>query len=451
MSIKHRKLSSSKFFKNVILACPESILGVLILIHLSLIYFGGYFLSPEFSLYPYLTSLGLKPYLSLVDQHLPVILFGPLSLPKSLVTNPQPLLSLFLSLVAITDLLFYALLKKNKVKNPYLWTAVFAFSSFLFSGNTLWLETFITPIILLLLLLKKNSLSELATGILTALALLTRPTLAPVLLLLLVFKKLKATRFLIAGLLAPFLLTLSYLIFHQTIPSFLNLFFNFNAVYYSSLAGQLPNSRQLFLVLLIMVPALAVALKNKRYLPAVIITLSLLPVWPRFELTHLQPALALAIYFWATANKAKKTSYLFLKILLIFFSIWSVKKVTTVNYGNFYLNKEVKQVSTFLKTQSENQLFILGGSDLIYPLAAKNPAGDYYLPSLPWYYSNKDFVKKQLSALKLNPQSLVVINHSSSLKGQSVSSFASPVFEYIIDQYSPFHQVGEYKIYKIKP
>ena len=436
MSIKHHKVY---------------LIPAIILIHLSLILLGGYFLSPEFSLYPYLTSLGLTPYQSLIDQHLPVILFGPFSLPKVLVSNPQPLLSLFLSLVAITDLLFYALLKKSKVKNTYLFTAVFAMSSFLFSGNTLWLETFLTPVILLLLLLKRSSLNELSIGLLTALALLIRPTLAPVLLLLLVFKKLKITRYLVAGLSAPFLLTLSYLVFHQTIPSFLNLFFNFNSVYYSSLAGQLPNLRQLLLVFLIMVPALAVTLKSKQYLQVAIIVLAFLPAWPRFELTHLQPALALSLYFWVTANKGKKTSHIFLKLLLILFSLWSVKKAITVNYGNFYLNKEVKEVSIFLRAQTENQLFILGGSDLIYPLAKKNPAGDYYLPSLPWYYSNNVFVANQLTALKLNPQSLVVINHGSSLKGEPVSNFASPVFDYIINKYSPFHQVGSYKIYKIKP
>ena len=137
MSIKHRK---------------SFLVLTIVLVHLFFIYLGGYFLSPEFTLYPYLTSLGLKPYLDLIDQHLPVVLFGPLSLPSFLTRNPQPLLGVFLSMVAITDILFFKLLEKRKVKKPIFWTALFAVSLFVFSGNTLWLETFVAPVLLILLL-----------------------------------------------------------------------------------------------------------------------------------------------------------------------------------------------------------------------------------------------------------------------------------------------------------
>ncbi|MBU1256088.1 hypothetical protein KKA49_00165, partial [Patescibacteria group bacterium] len=383
MSIKHRN-SLKKLFKNVILACPESGLAILVLVHLFFIYLGGYFLSPEFTVYPYLTSIGLKPYVNIVDQHLPIILFGPLSLPHSLTSNPQPLLGLFLSLVAITDLLFFHLIKKTKTKNSILWTALFAASLFVFQGNTLWLETFIIPLVLLLFFLKRPFF----VGMLSALIILTRPTLAPAVLLLLIFKKLKLSRYLIAGFLAPLLLTLTYLIYHQLLPDFIYLFFSFNTTYYSALAGKLPSLRQIALVGLVTIPVLTRLFTNKKYLSIFIIILAFLPAWPRFELTHLQPAIALAIYFWATNkplghSKATSRSVILAcpesdsgctsftrmtieRLLLVTLIFLSIRKITTANYGNFYLNPETQEVSSFIKTQEENQLFVLGGSDLIY-------------------------------------------------------------------------------------
>ena len=427
----------------------------IILVHLLLICLGGYFLSPEFTVYPYLTSLGLKPYLNIIDQHLPIIFFGPLSLSKTLTQNPQPLLGLFLSLVATTDLLFFYLVKKQKVKKPVFWTALFAVTIFIFQGSTLWLETFITPLVLLILFLKQDFF----TGLLSALIILIRPTLAPAILLLVAAKKPKPSRSLLAGFLTPLLAVFTYLIYQQIIPDFTNLFFNFNSTYYSALAGKLPSLRQLFLAGLVVVPAMATLFVNKKYLRVLIIILSFLPAWPRFELTHLQPAITLAIFFWATDTSRHSGKWSlrnasrirfwtsqndYKKLLLIFLLILSIKKVTTVNYGNFYLTPEVQKVSAYLKDQTEQQVFVLGGSDLIYPLAHKNPAGDYYLPSLAWYYANPDLVTRQLEALKLSKHALVAIN-------TPVENFAKPVYQHILEQYTKIHTVGPYQIYKAKP
>jgi hypothetical protein len=407
----------------------------IVLIHIFLICQGGYFLSPEFTVYPYLTSIGLKPYLNIIDQHLPVIFFGPLSLPSFLTQNPQPLLALFLSLTALTDVLFFTNLKKNKIKNSILWTALFATSMFIFGGNTLWLETLIVPLILLLFLFK----STFFLGFLLSLVILIRPTLAPAVLLLLIFKKTKLSRSLVAGFFFPLLITLTYLVHHQLLPSFLDLFFNFNANYYSALAGKLPSLRQIALVGLIILPALF----RQKPLAIFIILLSLLPAWPRFELTHLQPAIALAIYLYATNTSFIRHSAV-PRILIIILLILSVRKITTANYGNFYLTPETLQAGNYLKTTNQDQLFVLGGSDLLYPLSGKTPAGEYYLPSLPWYYANPNFVLRQIEALSKNPNALVVIN-------TPLASFTQPVYQYILGQYSRIHTVGSYQVYKIKP
>ena len=272
----------------------------IVLVHLLIIYIGGYFLSTEFTVYPYLSSVGLKPYLSLIDQHLPIIFFGPLSFPKFFTSNPQPLLALFLGLVALTDVLFFCLLKNKKIIHPLLWTSLFAITMFVFQGNTLWLETFIIPLVLLMLMLKESFF----IGLLSALIILIRPTLAPAILLLFIFKKRTLSRNLVAGFLFPLLVTLTYLVYHQLLPPFIYIFINFNSNIYSVLAEKLPSLRQLALVGLVTIPAMLLLLKNKKYLSIIVLTLFFIPAWPRFELTHIQPAIALAIFFFAKNNKS---------------------------------------------------------------------------------------------------------------------------------------------------
>lgn len=428
---------------------PPNIFPILItlLAHLLLICLGGYFLSPEFTLYPYLASIGLKPYINIIDQHLPVIFFGPLSLPKILTQNPQPLLALFLSLVALTDFLFFHLLKKNKVPNSVFWTALFAISVFIFDGSTLWLETFVVPLILLLFLQEQAFF----TGLLSSLIILIRPSLAPAVLFLFIFKKIKPSRSLLAGFLTPFLATLAYLIYHQLLSGFIGLFFNFNASYYSVLAGKLPDLRQLFLIGLIFAPVLTILLSRKKYLSILIILLSFLPACPRFELIHLQPAVALAVFFWSISprhsTRSPKCSVFSVglsRLFLVLLILLSIKKIIAANYGNFYLTPETLQISSYLKQQSESQIFILNGSDLIYPLSGKNPAGGFYLPSLPWYYANPDFVYQQLKALKDNQQALIIVN-------QPVGGFTRPVYQHIIDKYTKIHSVGSYQVYLNNP
>src|SRR5688572_28228100 len=79
--------------------------------HLWLVFGDNFFLSPEITLYPYLTTKGLIPYQQLIDQHFPLLFFGPLNLAQFGVTSPSSALYLFIVLILLTDFGFILAVK----------------------------------------------------------------------------------------------------------------------------------------------------------------------------------------------------------------------------------------------------------------------------------------------------------------------------------------------------
>lgn len=423
----------------------------IILLHLLLVLWQGYFLSPEFTLYPYLSHGGLKPYLNIIDQHLPILFFGPFTLPAWLTTNPQPLLSLFLLVLALTDLLFYFYLLQIKSRHRHRLLSFFIFASLFFSGNTLWLETFVVFFltIILNLSLSDKPLSLLSAGFVFSLALFLRPTLLPAFIVLYFLLKIKPDRYFFTGLVLPPLITLLYLLRFNLLEPFLDIFLTFNTSTYASQAAKLPSLRQLVYVI-----GFPIILFFKRWpksdqiLIYLLILFSFLPLYPRFELIHFLPAVFLVCYLLSRHRRPVNfASYLLLLFLL--FSV--VYKASKYDYGNFYLTPEVKLVAETIKEFPGEQVYVLGGSDLIYSLSHRYPTSYLYLPSLPWYLKNPRFNDLQLSALKLNSSAPVVINTQAIVDGHSVLESAGPVFDYIEQNYTIIYTIGSYHIMLHQP
>lgn len=425
-------------------------LGVIFL-HLLLVVWQGYFLSPEFTLYPYLSHGGLKPYLNIIDQHLPILFFGPFALPAWLTTNPQPLFSLFLTILALTDLLFYSYLIQIGCRHRHRLLSLFVLASFFFSGNVLWLETFVVFFLALILnlSLSKKPLSLLSTGFFFSLALFIRPTLLPAFIVLYFLLKIKHDRYFFTGLILPPLITFLYLLRFGLFEHFLEIFFTFNTSTYASQASKLPSLRQSVYVLgFLFILFIKRWTKSDRILTYLLILFSLLPLYPRFELIHFLPAVFLVCYLLSRHRRPVNfASYLLLLFLL--FSV--VYKASKYDYGNFYLTPDITQVSQILQEFSGEQVYVLGGSDLIYPLSHRYPTSYLYLPSLPWYLENPRFNDLQLSALKLNSSAPVVINTQATVDEQSILKSAGPIFDYIDRNYSVIYTVGPYNIMIYQP
>jgi len=254
---------------------------LVILAHLVAIIIGGYFLSPEFSVYPFLASRGFLPYVNLLDQHFPALLFGPISLPSFLTTNPQPLLVLFLLITALTDLFFFFSLRRRRVAEPQLWLIIWVVASYWFSGNSLWLETFISFLLAVILFIgqSRRPLVTFASGCLFGLIALTKPTLLPALVFLFLYLELTPGPVFLAGLLSPVFVTGLYLLKLDLLPSFLYLTLSFNRQFYALLAAKAPTLRQFGEMTVFFVPSFILFLKKKQFLSFAIILLSLILVY----------------------------------------------------------------------------------------------------------------------------------------------------------------------------
>lgn len=410
----------------------------LLLLHLTLIIFGGYFLSPEFTLYPYLTSQGFTPYLTLIDQHLPIIFFGPLSLPYWLIENRSILLSLFITILLFTDYLFYLSIK-SKSNHPVFFTFALIVFSWFFGGNFFWLSTFITFFSSLTLYLSSfHKPQPILLGFFLGLIFLIKPTLFPALVLLALY--LKIDKRTILGFLIPIAIITLYLAKLNLFQQFSALVLNFNSNYYLPLAKQLPNKRQLFLILLAFVPNLYLLfLKNKSAL--IVTTFFLILTYPRFEYLHLGPFILVLLYFTSTLKLSQNQSLALILTTTLFFSL-SLIKLKNFRYGDFYFNQQVTQTSENIKALPGENILILGGSELIYPLSSKTPPR-IYIPPLPWYFADLEYQQKILSALN-ETQTPILYYPSASVDGVPISQYTNFLNETLETRYNREEHVDYY-------
>ncbi len=80
-------------------------------------------------------------------------------------------------------------------------------------------------------------------------------------------------------------------------------------------------------------------------------------------------------------------------------------------------------------------MYLFGGPDQLYFLTNTLPPGGFYLPSLPWYHANQDWVDRQIAALENHPQALVVINRESRVGDQDLLNYSRRLGQYIHTYY----------------
>lgn len=422
---------------------------ILIIIHLIALAIRGFFLSPELSLYPYLLSQGFLPYKDIVDQHFPVIFFGPLSIPYSFVSNQHLFLIFFLIIIILTDILFYLSLKKHKSKSPLFYTSLFILIYLNFGGNTFWLETFIVFFLCLLFYLSKSKydILTICTGIIFSLIFLIKPTLIIGLIILFFLLKLRPNIFFILGFMFPIIITLIFLIKHNISNEFIDLVFDFNRLYYLPQSIKYPTISQSIQIIFVTAPLLYFAIKKNILIIFAFILFGIL-IFPRFEFFHLLPSLVV-LFFLTIASKGNilpRNLILLLLTLLIF----NLQKTYRHHYGNFYFDQDTLMTADYLKKSSENTVLIIGGNDIIYQLAGKIPPSYTYIPSLPWYLSVEKYQQRLIQALKLSPTTPILINYNANIDNLAIVSKDTPLLKFIEENYLSTDKIGPYQVYQYR-
>ena len=421
------------------------LLPSVVLLHTALIFLRGYFLSTEFTLYPYLTANGLLPYKDLIDQHFPVLFFGPISLPYVLSTNPYPLLVVFLSVLVITDILLFLSLEKYKVPKPFIWTVLFILTSVYFSGYILWVETFVNLLLSLFLYFStsKRKLYLFFVGIALSQIVLLRPTALPGLLLLLLSLNYPISPLVLVGGSLGIIIPLLHLLKNNLINDFYNLAFIFNSQVYPKLATLLPVKREILKLITFSVTPVFYLVKEKKFLHLITLLCFTFLSFPRFGFEHLQPFFLLSIFFWAITVKK---IHLLVPILIIILFLLNLTSAAKYHYGNFFLSPEIRMTGETLKEVPEKYVYIFGAPDLLYPLADKLPPLSTYLPSLPWYHQTPQFSQRIINNL-MQAKPPILVDDKSSIDGRKLID-NNPIWEYIKTNYSPAEKIGVYILYR---
>lgn len=408
----------------------------------------GFFLSIEFSLYPYLTSSGLLPYKDIIDQHFPSLFFGTFSLPFAFVDSSIKLLLLLIGLNFLTTYLLSVTLKKLGVANYQLWTLISSLVLIFFSANTLWIETFVCFLLSVLFYLNtsKNIIFSISSGIIISQIILLRPTMVFFLFVyFLVLQKHKLYSF-IGGFIGLGL-SFWYLVEKKILVDFYQVVVVFNRDVYSTVQSQSPTTRQLLSLILIVLIFLSFNAWKKKFLYAILGLSTIVLIYPRFGLEHLQVFGLVFVYILSQLNlKTKQVlAILLIAILLGGQSLFSIFKVV---YGNYFYTADILHIASQVKQLPEKKIYLYGASDLIYQLAEKLPPDNYYLPSLPWYINYPPFQDKLKQSLK-NTMT-VIIDPEFSVDGHKLIDTTPELLSYIKMNYYLDRKIKHLEIYKLK-
>lgn len=422
----------------------------LITLHLILLFSGTFFLYPEITLYPYFVSKGLLPYTQIIDQHFPLIFFGPINLSQLGITTPGTGLILFLTLTILTDLFVFNWLNRQNLTFIKKFTifSVFIALQLLLGNRSFWLENFTLFFLCLALWLTsiKHNQPHLKrnlflAGISLGMVLGSRPTLLPLLLLFLLFS---ANRIpLLVGMLLIPALELLWLLTNDLLSPFLTMMI-FNSAIYAPLATKLPTFRELIILSLAIFPLIHPITTLSGFLIGFIFILSAsATAYPRFELLHLLP---LAFVWLILSPKKTLTRYHFLWLLLFVFYFLTQKDFSLPK--NFFYPPSLYTKAASLESLIKADLYVFGGPDQLYQLTNTLTPDNLYLPSLPWYHAVPAWSLAQQTALRKTPAATITVNSESRVGDATLLNYAHGVYRYIENNYTPVSNLDSLTVYQ---
>lgn len=400
------------------------------------------FITPEFTVYTYFSTHGLLPYRQIIDQHFPAIFFGPFGLETLGLGSPQTLLLLYPILIILINLLFWRIIqsKTQDLMSRILLQLGLIFSLTLLAVNHLWLETFTLVFVLaaIFLLGTKKTLAGIFAGFFLGLAALTRPLLGPF--LFLIWWRSRHKTLLIVGGLIPLLVTLLWLIANGLMADLVAML-GFNGQVYAKEAVQFIN-RGAALKLLWVGGWLGLTIAKPTWSLLLAIPAALLPSYPRFELFHNLLLVSLSAF-----PQVEIRVHPLAKLWLLLGLVLVVRQTAIEPDVNFYYPEELYRNADVINKYNAEEIYFFGGPDQLYYLTNTLPPDGYYLPSLPWYHSQTEWVDRQTEILVNNPDALVVVNPQSRVGGKDLLHYSQRLYLFVTQNYQLLEETGPLQIW----
>lgn len=404
----------------------------------------GYFLSVEFTLYPYLIQKGFLPYKNIIDQHFPSLFFGTFSLPLLSRDSYIPLLVLFLGILIVSNLLLFSYLKRTKTIYSLAWIVLYSLLITYFAGNVLWIEVVVNILVLLSLNLShsKNKLLKVFSGLVISQAIIIRPTLAPAIFFLFFWLKEISVEVMLGAALG-LAISAHYLTHNQLIDDFYNLTISFNSLIYSKVNHPLPTIKQILPIIFLLFLSLYGHIRQQKTFIFTIVIFSLFSVYPRFGLEHLQPFVLVWIVTGAVNKILDKKHFFICGLIFMFLCFYSLYKN---QYGNYFYSPEVQILADKISRFPTTEIYLFGTSDLIYPLSNKVPPQKTYIPSLSWYLNYYPFQERLYKSLQKS-NAPVIVDTQFTVDGKRLIETAQNIYLYIKMNYNLISTDGRYEIY----
>ncbi len=224
-----------------------------IAIHLFLLLQMSFFPYPEMFVYSYLTENGLLPYKQITDQHFPGLMFLPVNFYSLGIDTVAEMRIVHIVLTVLTDVVFIAVLKKvfKKNRHVFIGLTLYIFWQLYFEGHVLWIESFLTPLLLsafgfLLIYFEKKKTKHLyTTSLLLGTALVFKQTVVPLTALIFLYLLIKKVRFrelFISGIIisAPILLVFLYFYKLGVLTDFIYWTLTFNLTVFNEMGKTKP-------------------------------------------------------------------------------------------------------------------------------------------------------------------------------------------------------------------
>jgi len=432
---------------------------VIVVIHIGILYRLDFFPYPELFNYPYLVEKGLLPYKEIVDQHFPGLFFFPINFSDLGLVNIFGARLWQFGIVGITHVIVYLIASEYmdlQGKRSYLANVLYLTVHPFLGGNILWIDNVILLLILpcSLFLYKwdrsRKPIYLFYSGLLLGVALVMKQVVIVQFLLvfLLVFvrakNKLVDLLFLLAGFLIPAVYMIFYIARIGVFSDFYRWAIIFNIQTYSELARKFPSYVEIIKLLPIYVPATLVLLYRifKReydrtvWLIAFFVS-SLIFVYSRFDLVHLQPSLPYAILLIISASQLFKNDH-FVKIVMAVFGVSVVILLASLNRSSGrvrYFGHVESQVVRRIKdyTSENDSIYVISGIPHLYFLTNTLPPGRYHVAHLPWYMIHVE--DRVLASVIEDKPALVVRSREAYLDGRSVYDYLQNISEYIDNNY----------------
>ncbi|OGM05499.1 hypothetical protein A2125_00275 [Candidatus Woesebacteria bacterium GWB1_43_5] len=443
-----------------------AVLGFTILLHITVLSNLNFLPYPELFVYPYLTNKGLLPYVQILDQHFPGVMFLPINLDNLGMHTPADARVVQFAVVITVHIMLYFVARRLFGSNLKALASNFLYLVWqpYFEGWVLWIDSFLPVFYLLafhqLLVYFDNKKKKhlIIVSLALGAATIFKQVVIPLVVLLCVYLYLKRRNlneiyyFLAWYMLLP-LVMVSYLFLAGVFSNFWHWTVVFNLTTFAAMGRKyvsLPELIRVGFVFSFLFLGL-VYKKDRRHfiLIAVFVVGSAFAAYARFDFVHLQPALPFVIL--GTVGVLTKTNSIQKLLIAVYLagSLFILRGFLQSHTGNrvFFFERNEIQISEKIRVLASpgEKIFLFGVTPNIYQMTGTLPAGDIFVFQFPWFVVESE--TRLLEGLARDRPRVVVADREVTIQGAKITDYASKINRYILENYVEVDRVGSGQIF----